>query len=354
MSHQLLDIISVIQTGTRHNVICVSCVGRANGSCKFGSITGQPHVVLHALFLQLCDALIAETTAILYTLSFCLGNKGTQLHNCASDSLTSRWRFIAVGVIAAAALLFFTSVHWTRWSFHCDSVPCFRASGSRAAHHRGSCSGRVGAGLCSSSSQLVRIRLFSTSVILHFLAMCEVPFRFFVFNSWATESKTGFLDLIWPHPHTFAELLEFCLSRWLHASTIKQRENRVTRSHSRTREHFFNLTVIAEGRNFDAVWHSPVPTNKNSSQGNGLQTSSTHSGMLQFYCKCQTTLGWPRVWFFSRQQVTVNLSRKGTSLQYDRFYRVVLSRRWSFAVIVDFVCVFRSIWPQAHRCVCLM
>ena len=26
----------------------------------------------------------------------------------------------------------------------------------------------------------------------------------------------------------------------------------------------------------------------------------------------------------------------------------------SFAVIVDFVCVFRSIWPQAHRCVCLM
>ena len=110
VSHQLFDIISVIQTGTRHNVICVSCVGRASGSCKFGSVTGQPHVVLHALFLQLCDALIAETTAIVYhvtspalsTLSFaCHGNKGTQLHNCASDSLTSRWRFIAVGVIAA-------------------------------------------------------------------------------------------------------------------------------------------------------------------------------------------------------------------------------------------------------------
>ena len=76
--------------------------------------------------------------------------------------------------------------------------------------------------------------------------------------------------------------------------------------------------------------------------------------MLQFDCKCQTTPRSPRARFFSWQQVTFSLSRKGTSLQHDRFYRVVLSRYWSFAVIVDFVCVFRSIWPQAYRSVCLM
>ena len=167
-------------------------------------------------------------------------------------------------------------------------------------------------------------------------------------------ARLGFLDLIWSHPHTFAELTEFCFSRWLHASTTKQREHCATRSHSRTREHFINLAVIAEGRNFDAMRHSPVPTNRNSLQSNGIQTSSTYREMLQLYCKCQTTSGWPRAWFFSRQQVASSLPRKGTSLQHDRFYRVVLSRYRSFAVIVDFVCVFCSIWPQAHRCVCLM
>ena len=67
VSHQLFDVISVTQTGTSHDIIRFarfSHAGRSDGSCKFGSITGQPHVVLHALFLQLFDALITETTAV--------------------------------------------------------------------------------------------------------------------------------------------------------------------------------------------------------------------------------------------------------------------------------------------------
>ena len=280
------------------------------------------------------------------TLSFaCHGNKGTQLHNCASDSLTSRWRFIAVGVIAAAALLFFASVHWTRWCFTvirrrvsalaCPTPPIIvglapaasaLASAARLLNSSGSgCSRPWSSCISSPCARFPSVSSFPTAGRRR--------------ARLGSSTSSGLT-------HTLAELLEFWFSRWLHASTTKQRC--VTRSHSRTREHFFNLTVIEEGRNFDAVWHSPVPTNKNSLQGNGLQTSSTYSGMLQFYCRCQTTPGWPRAWFFSRQQVTFSLSRKGTSLQHDRFCRLVLSRYWSFAVIVDFVCVFRSIWPQAQ------
>ena len=230
VARQLLDIISVIQTGTSHDVIRsarFSLAGRADGSCKFGSITGQTHVVLHALFLQLCEALITETTAVVHdvtspaliSVSFTRHcNKGTQLHNCASDSLTSRWWF-SVGVIAAARSShrhrpFLASLCWTRWSFHCDSASWLRTGGHRAAHHCGTCSGCVGAGLRGSSSQLLRIvGLFSTSVILHFLAGSEVPFHFFGLDIWAMESKTRSLGLIWPHSHTFAELLELCFSR---------------------------------------------------------------------------------------------------------------------------------------------
>ena len=105
---------------------------RANGPCKFGSIAGQPHIVLHALFLQLCDALTIETTAVVHDVtspaliivSFARhGNKGTQSHCCASDSLTSRWRFFTVGVIAAAVPLFLASLLWTRRSFSSGSAP---------------------------------------------------------------------------------------------------------------------------------------------------------------------------------------------------------------------------------------
>ena len=55
-----------------------------------------------------------------------------------------------------------------------------------------------------------------------------------------------------------------------------------------------SFSVVAEGCNFDAVRHPPVPTNKNSLQSDGAQTSSTHCGMFQFYRKRQTTPGWPR------------------------------------------------------------
>ena len=120
--HQLLNVISVIQTGTSHNIVRfsgLSFAGRADGPCKFGSITGQPHVVLHALFLQLRDAFVTETTAVVHDVtspaliivSFARhGNKGTQSHCRASDSLTFRWRFFTVGVIAAALSLFFASL----------------------------------------------------------------------------------------------------------------------------------------------------------------------------------------------------------------------------------------------------
>ena len=91
-----------------------------------------------------------------------------------------------------------------------------------------------------------------------------------------------------------------------------------TGSHSRTREHFLNLSVIAEGRNFDDVWHPPVPTDN------------------------------------SWQQITFGMSRKGTPLQHDWFHNVVLSRYWSIAVVADFDCVFRCIGPQTHKCVCLI
>ena len=105
----MLNVIPVIQTGTSHNIIRfsrLSIASRADDPCKFGSMTGQPHVVLHALFLQLRDALITETTAVvqdvtspaLIIVSFARhGNKGTQPHCCASDSLTSRWWFSTVG-----------------------------------------------------------------------------------------------------------------------------------------------------------------------------------------------------------------------------------------------------------------
>ena len=72
--------------------------------------------------------------------------------------------------------------------------------------------------------------------------------RFLVLNSCA-ESKTGFSSST-SSGLTLAELWEFCLSRWLHASTTKQSENCVMRSHSHTREHIFNLTVIAERSQF--------------------------------------------------------------------------------------------------------
>ena len=50
----------------------------------------------------------------------------------------------------------------------------------------------------------------------------------------------------------------------------------------RSREYFLNLSV-AESCNFDAMRHPPVPTNKNSLQSDGIQTSSVRCGMFQFY-----------------------------------------------------------------------
>ena len=212
-----------------------------------------------------------------------------------------------------------------------------RTGGPRTAHHRGTCSSCVSPGLRGSSSQLLKIGLFSTSVILHFLPGSEVPFHFFGLDVWATESKTRSLGLIWPHSH-FRRTSAHC----------------VTGSHGRTREHFLSLSVIAEGCNFEAVVAPPVPTNRNSLQSDGIQTSSTHFGMFQFYRKRQTTPRWPRTWSLSWQQVTFSLSRKGASFQHDRFHYVALSRHSSFAVDVDFVRVFRCIRSETHRRICLV
>ena len=74
-------------------------------------------------------------------------------------------------------------------------------------------------------------------------------------------------------------------------------------------------------------------------------------GMFQFDRKRQTT-PWPRTGFSFDK--TFRLSRKGTTLQHDRFHCVVVSRSRSFVVVVDFTFVFRSIRSQTHRCVCLM
>ena len=49
----------------------------------------------------------------------------------------------------------------------------------------------------------------------------------------------------------------------------RTKEHCVAGSYSRFREHFFNLSVISEGRDFDAVRHPLVLTNKNSLQAKG-------------------------------------------------------------------------------------
>ena len=131
--------------------------------------------------------------------------------------------------------------------FYCDSAPWLRAGGPRAAHRRGTCSSCVGTGLRCSSSQLFRIGSFSISVNFRLLAGCEVLFTFFGLDNWATKSKTWSLGLIWPRSRNFAELLKLCFSCWLRASIAEQREHCVASSHSRTREHFLNLSVIADG-----------------------------------------------------------------------------------------------------------
>ena len=156
----------------------------------------------------------------------------------------------------------------------CAVAPHLRA---RAARHRGTCSGCVGAGLRGSSSQLLKNGLFSTSVILHFLGRREVPFRFFGLDIWATESKTRSFTLT------------LSTNSWSSALVAD----------SRTREHFLNLSVVAEGCDLDAVRHPPVPTNKNFLQSDGVQTSSMHCGMFSFYRKRQTTPWWPRTWSLS-------------------------------------------------------
>ena len=75
---------------------------------------------------------------------------------------------------------------------------------------------------------------------------------------------------------------------------------------------------------------------------------------VQIYRKRQTTPRWPRTCSLSWQRVTISLSLKGTSFQHDRFQYVALSRHLSFAVVVDFVCVFRCSRPQTHGFVCLV
>ena len=75
--------------------------------------------------------------------------------------------------------------------------------------------------------------------------------------------------------------------------------------------------------------------------------------MCQVYRKRQTTPGWPRTWSLPWQQVTFSLSRKGASFQHDRFHYVALSWHWSFAAVLDFVCVYRPTgafaWCKRHR-----
>ena len=49
----------------------------------------------------------------------------------------------------------------------------------------------------------------------------------------------------------------------------KKRQNCVTSSHCRTREHFLNLSIVTDSCDVDIVWHPHVPSNENPLHGLG-------------------------------------------------------------------------------------
>ena len=281
--------------------------GRADGSCKFGSRTGQPHVVLHALFLQLSGAPITETTAVehnvtspaLLPVNFTRhGDKGTQLHKCASDSLTSRWavlrgrghrrrRFVVLRASTGLAGLFTGFGHGCALANPVPPIIVGRASPASALAFAGS------------SSQLLRIGLFSTSVILHFLARYEVPFRFFGLDIWATESKTRFLSLIWSRPHTFAKL-------WISASAAGLEPALPNKGSavSRVRTVVLVNTSSTSPSSRKVAILMPCGTllfeTKNALQRYGIQTYSTHCECSNLIANARELQGGRELgfWFF--------------------------------------------------------
>ena len=123
----------------RHRFASFAHAGRTDGPCKFGSRKwpASRRLARTVLAAVMHSSPKNHCLPALIIVSLTRGDTGTQLHNCGSDSRTSRWRFLAVGVIAAAALLFLAPLHWTRCFSHCYSAPWLRAGGPRAAHHRG-------------------------------------------------------------------------------------------------------------------------------------------------------------------------------------------------------------------------
>ena len=197
---------------------------RADGPCKFGCPIGQPHVVLHALWLQLCDALITEN----HRRRIQRYIPGTDHHQPypsrrqwhATAELRERVADVSLAVLRDRG-------HHRRHSVVPRvSLPDalvfslrIRTGGPRAAHHRGTSSGCPPRLVFANLQDRVVLDLGRLALV-----RCEVPFRFFNLDIWAKESKTpSSFNLVWPRPHRFAELLELC----------------VTGPHSRAREHLF-------------------------------------------------------------------------------------------------------------------
>ena len=128
VAHQLLDIISKLTSATtsyasRASPTPAAPTVRASSAAQLANLTSS---CTHC-GCKLCDALThhrkttahekSVTSPALITISRTRhGEKGTPLQNCASDSLTSRWRFFAVRVFVV--LLILASLCRTRWSFH--------------------------------------------------------------------------------------------------------------------------------------------------------------------------------------------------------------------------------------------
>ena len=163
----------------------------------------------------------------------------------------------------------------------------------------------------------------STSVILHFLAACEVPFRFFDLDIWATESNTRSFNFISPR-----QTLGVSASLAGFVPALPNKGNTV----SRFRTVVLVNTSSTSPSSREVANVAPSCSNRQKFLARQLDPNFLDAcGMLQFDRKRQTT-PWPPTGFFLSEK-TFSLSRKGTTLQHDRFHCVVVSRSRSFVVV---------------------
>ena len=68
-------------------------------------------------------------------------------------------------------------------------------------------------------------------------------------------------------------------------------------------------------------WRAPSCTvQRKSLRGYWIETTTAHRRVFQLDRKRQATLGWPRAWFFSRQQITFRAIHESLQLQNDRLH----------------------------------